>query len=112
MSREYLSYPVRIKVISQKGHCGMGHNVGDEWIYKWEPGKVDNPNICEIAFHTIFPHIRVLWFGGIFPWPTPDEDTVMVACPDAANPVVFELKRLRNKAIKHNYSEDLNLHRG
>jgi len=101
MAQEYISYPIRIKVISQKGHCAMGHRLDNEWIYAFEPGKPQNPNICEIALHTMFPHARVLWFGGIFPWPTQDEDTVHVACPDPYNPVVFELHRLKDQAIRY-----------
>ena len=103
MVEEYKSYPVRIRVISQKGWCGMGHKVGDEWTYVFEPAKPKTPDICESALHTMFCHLRVLWFDGRFPWPTPDPDTCNVACPDAANPVVFELKRLRDEPIYHYY---------
>jgi len=104
MEEEYKSYPVRIRVVSQKGWCGMCHKVGDEWIYVFEPGKPPNtPNICESALHAMFCYLRVLWFDGKFPWPTPDPDTIRVACPDAANPVVFELKRLRDQPIYPHY---------
>jgi uncharacterized repeat protein (TIGR04076 family) len=33
-------------------------------------------------------------FGGSFPWEK-DPDVTTVACPDPDNPVVFELRRLR-----------------
>ena len=101
---EYKSYPIRIKVISQKGWCGMQHKVGDEWIYKMEPGKAPEiPNICAEAFNSLFIYIKALMWGGKFPFPTQDPDTFLVACPDAANPVVFELKRLKDQPIIHTY---------
>ena len=84
----------------------MCHKVGDEWIYTFEPGKPPKtPDICESALHAMFCHLRVLWFGGTFPWPTVDPDTCTVACPDAANPLVFELKRLRDQPIYLHYEE-------
>jgi len=33
-------------------------------------------------------------YGGAFPWES-DPDVARAACPDADNPVVFELRRLR-----------------
>lgn len=103
----YKSYPVRIRVVKQQGHCGMGHRVGDEWMYNFEPGKPSPPPICEVALHTIFGHLRTLWFGGTFPWPTPDPDTCIVACTDAKNPVWFELKRFKNKPIYLKYKNEV-----
>ena len=84
-------YDVSIKVVSQQGTCNAGHKVGDEWIMKNDrtPG-----GICSGAFCTIFPEARVLSFGGAFPWST-DPDVSRVACPDANNPVVFEIRRLK-----------------
>ena len=84
-------YDVTIKVVSQQGTCNAGHKVGDEWIMKNDktPG-----GICAGAFCTIFPDSRVLSFGGVFPWST-DPDVGRVTCPDANNPVVFEIRRLK-----------------
>ena len=83
-------YEVLVRVISQEGTCGAEHKVGDEWVI----GKKSPEGICLSAFNTIFPHIRVLRFGGSFPWEA-DPDIATVACPDAKNPLVFELRRLR-----------------
>ena len=83
-------YKVAVKVVSQKGSCAQGHKVGDEWVIK---GKTPE-GMCLSAFHTLFPSARVLMFGGSLPWAT-DPDVATVACPDAENPVVFELRRLR-----------------
>ena len=84
------SYDVAVKVISQKGTCGAEHKVGDEWVIK---GKTPE-GMCMEAVHTLFPNARVLMFGGSFPWAT-EPDVATIACPDAQNPVVFELRRLR-----------------
>ncbi len=83
-------YKVSIKIISQKGTCGSEHRVGDHWV-------VDNKTpegMCLSAFDVLFPYIQVLMFGGTFPW-ADDPDATTIACPDAENPVVFELRRLR-----------------
>ena len=83
-------YNVAIKVVSQKGTCWAGHKVGDEWIVR---GKSPE-GMCLSAFNALYPSLRVLMFDGSFPWQT-DPDVTTVACTDAANPVVFELRRLR-----------------
>ena len=80
---------VRVRVISQKGTCALEHKVGDQWVID---GKTPE-GICLSAFDALYPNLRVLRFGGSFPWET-DPDLCKVACPDAANPVVFELRRL------------------
>ena len=84
------TYDVAVRVISQKGTCGTEHKVGDEWVI----GSKTPAGICLSAFNAMFPNVRVLRFGGSFPWSS-DPDTATVACPDAENPVVFELRRLR-----------------
>jgi uncharacterized repeat protein (TIGR04076 family) len=76
------------KVISQKGTCEAGHRVGDEFVI----GEKTPPGLCSWAFHTLFPFAEVLRFGGSFPWEE-DPNRATVACPDPANPVIFELRR-------------------
>ncbi len=82
---------VLVKVISQKGTCSAQHKVSDEWVTN---DSQTPEGICPYAFHALFPFAQVLRFGGSFPWET-DPDVTTVACPDAENPVVFELRRLR-----------------
>jgi len=77
------------RVISQKGTCEAQHKVGDEFVI----GEGIPPKLCSWAFHAIFPCAQVLRFGGSFPWEK-DRDKTTVACPDAENPVVFELRRI------------------
>jgi len=76
------------KVISQKGTCAAQHKAGDEFVI----GQQTLPNLCSWAFYSLFPFAQVLQFGGSFPWEQ-DRNKTTVACPDPANPVVFELRR-------------------
>ena len=75
------------KVISQKGTCSAGHKVGDEFAM----GQTTPSGMCSWAFYALFPFAEVLEFGGSFPWEE-DPHKTAVACPDPANPVVFELR--------------------
>lgn len=84
------TYDVLVKVISQKGTCAAEHKVGDEWVI----GAKTPEGVCLSAFNALFSNVRVLRLGGTFPWST-DPDSVTAACPDAASPVVFELRRIR-----------------
>lgn len=85
------TFNVSIKVISQIGTCLENHKVGDEWIVKG--GKIPG-GICHSAFNAFSADLRVMRYGGSFPWRS-DPDTAQAVCPDAGNPVVFELRRLR-----------------
>ena len=76
------------KVISQTGTCESQHKVGDEFVI----GQKTPLNLCSWAFYSLFPFAQVLQFGGAFPWEQ-DPDKTTVACPDPANPIVFELRR-------------------
>jgi len=81
---------VQITVASVTGHCAAGHTVGQSWVVE----ALTPENMCIGAFASLIPHFRVLRFGGEFPWEE-DKDTAHIACPDPKNPVVFELRRLR-----------------
>lgn len=76
------------RVISQKGTCQAGHKVGDEFTIDQKTPC----GLCSWAFCALFPFAEVLQFGSSFPWEE-DPDKATVACPDPANPVVFELRR-------------------
>jgi uncharacterized repeat protein (TIGR04076 family) len=83
-------FDIKVRVISQKGFCGLHHKVGDEWTI----GEATPGGICASAYAAMYPNARTLKFGGVFPWEK-DPDSCIVACPDAENPVVFELRRIR-----------------
>jgi uncharacterized repeat protein (TIGR04076 family) len=76
------------RVVSQKGTCGAGHKVGDEFRI----GQKTPDGVCSWAYYTLFPFAEVLEYGGAFPWES-DPDRTTVACPDPANPVIFELRK-------------------
>ncbi len=83
-------HKVVARVISQKGTCGVGHKVGDKWVI----GLTTPEGICQAAYSTLFPAARALMLGGSHYW-EPDPDAIMIACPDADNPVVFEVRRVK-----------------
>lgn len=78
------------RVTSQQGTCSAGHRVGDQFTV----GQATPEGMCSWAFCAVFPFATVLQAGGSFPWEA-EEGVSMVACPDAENPVVFELRRAR-----------------
>ena len=82
---------VLVKVVSQQGTCEAGHKVGDEFVL----GLKSPSGFCLPALISIYPFVRVLRFGGGHPWQSDPDVLEATACPDAKNPVVFELQRLR-----------------
>ncbi len=81
---------VRARVISQEGHCAMGHKVGDTVSFT-ETG-VDG-KICIHALYSMMPGVFAMMYNAEFPWlENPDKKTH--ACPDAGNPCVFEIERV------------------
>ncbi len=85
------AHKVVAKVISQEGHCGAGHKVGDEWVLSPKTPE----GICMGAYFAMYPNAFVLISGASIPW-REDPDVALVPCPDAKNPVVFELRRIRD----------------
>ena len=81
---------VRIRVVSQEGTCAAGHKVGDEWVV----AGMSPEGVCLSALGALLVPSQALLYGGSFPWSS-DPDVATAACPDAANPVVFEMRRLR-----------------
>jgi uncharacterized repeat protein (TIGR04076 family) len=89
MQDEAVPHTVTVKVISQEGSCGMGHKVGDKIAFT--ENKIDG-QICIHALYAILPKIFAMMYGARFPW-LDDPDVSTSACPDAKNPVVFEISR-------------------
>jgi len=85
-----LSFTIEVVVKSQKGKCAFGHKVGDKIIFD---GKSVKGNICYSALMVLLPKIFAMLYGVEFPW-AEDKDVIFNACPDADNPVVFEIRRV------------------
>jgi uncharacterized repeat protein (TIGR04076 family) len=80
---------VRAKVLSVKGECSLGHKAGD--MVRFTDGGVDG-HICIHALYSMMPKVFAMMFNAEFPWAA-NPDVLTHACPDAFNPVVFELTR-------------------
>jgi len=79
---------VQAKVI--KGSCDL-HKIGDvaEFTESGVKGK-----ICIHALYSMMPAVFAMLFDAQFPW-LEDKDTKTHACPDANNPVVFSISKIR-----------------
>jgi uncharacterized repeat protein (TIGR04076 family) len=82
---------IEVTVKSQKGKCNFGHKVGDKVIFD---GKTVKGNICYSALMVLLPKVYALRYGVEFPW-SDDKNVIFNACPDADNPVVFEIRRIK-----------------
>jgi len=89
MAKKITSIVVKVK--SQKGSCAIGHRVGD--IVKITESGIEG-KICIHALYSMLPAVFAMMFEASFPW-LKDPDTKTHACPDAVNPVVFEITRVR-----------------
>jgi uncharacterized repeat protein (TIGR04076 family) len=81
---------VRAKVI--KGSCAY-HKIGDTAEFT-ELGV--NGKICIHALYSMMSAVFAMLYEAQFPW-LEDPDTKTHACPDANNPVVFEITRIREE---------------
>jgi uncharacterized repeat protein (TIGR04076 family) len=82
---------IEAKVISVKGTCGNGHKVGD--VVKFTQTGVEG-KICIHALYSMLPAVFAMLYDVKFPWlDNPDKKTH--PCTDAANPVVFEITKIR-----------------
>ena len=86
------AYKVTAKVISQKGTCAFGHKPGDIVTFD---GETVQGRVCFSALYSFIPKVYALRYGAEFPWLKEDKDAATHACPDAFNPVVFEIRRIR-----------------
>lgn len=86
-----MAYMLKVKVISQSGHCEMGHCPGDV-ITCTEQGV--EGKICIHALYSLMPKLVAMMYDATFPW-LEDPGVATHACPDAENPVVFEVRRLK-----------------
>jgi len=85
-----MPYVVEVTVKSQKGKCAFGHKVGDKIAFDGRSVKGD---ICYSALMVLLPKIYAMRYGVEFLW-SENKDIIFNACPDAENPVVFEIRRI------------------
>jgi uncharacterized repeat protein (TIGR04076 family) len=71
-------FTIVARVIRQEGHCAADHRVGDEVIFDGQ---------------TVQGKVFAMRYGAEFPW-LEDQAVATHACPDAWNPVVFEIRRV------------------
>lgn len=76
-------------MIKQEGTCAAGHKVGDEVLFT---GDKVRRKICISAHYSMLPKIYAMMYNAKFPW-LRNQCVATHACPDAFNPVVFELVR-------------------
>jgi uncharacterized repeat protein (TIGR04076 family) len=87
---------VIMRILSVRGNCESRHVPGQEFDLTKDVsiGTAGNPGtICPALYYAVYPNLRVLRFGGTLPWEK-DPNVAQVACPDPANPVVIELRRV------------------
>ncbi|MBT8365142.1 MAG: TIGR04076 family protein [Deltaproteobacteria bacterium] len=90
----YKLLPVKSQaVFSQKGTCQFGHQVDDLIVFD---GERIQGRICMSALYSFMPKVFALRYGADFPWLKDNLDVSTHACPDAFNPVVFEIRRIRD----------------
>ncbi len=85
-------YEIKATVVEQKGTCVAGHKVGDEI----DLNDIHAPKICRPLLNALEAQAMVLKYGGDMPW-LKDKDTARVACPDPENPVIVEIKRVKQE---------------
>lgn len=85
-------YPIVARVIKQEGECIAGHKVGDE--IRFDGMKIQG-DVCIHALYSFLPKVFAMRYGAEFPW-LEDGDVATHACPDAWNPVVFEIRRVKD----------------
>jgi uncharacterized repeat protein (TIGR04076 family) len=86
-------YRIEVKVLNQKGTCHFGHQVDDVIVFD---GETIQGRICISALYSLMPKVFAMRYGAEFPWLKDNKDVSTHACPDAFNPVVFEIRRIRN----------------
>lgn len=86
-----MPYIIEVKVKNQEGKCVFGHEVGDKIVFD---GKSIKGDICYSALITILPKVFAMRHGIKFPW-ADDSGTITNACPDPDNPVVFEIRQIK-----------------
>ncbi|MFX0116840.1 MAG: TIGR04076 family protein [Candidatus Hodarchaeota archaeon] len=83
-------WDILCRVAKQEGICAANYKVGDEAIITATGIK---GKICITALYSLLPKAVAMRYNARFPW-LENQCVVTHACPDAKNPVVFELVRI------------------
>ena len=89
-------YKIMVTVKSVTGHCDFSHSVGDRVVFD---GETVQGRVCLHALYSVLPKVFAMRYGANFPW-LADRDVATHACPDAFNPVVFEIRRVEESNIE------------
>ena len=86
-------YRVEVRVIEQHGTCDFGHRVGDLSTFDGNgvEGKICWHSLCSMIYK-----IHGLLYGADYPW-LKDKNVALHPCPDYKNPVVYELRWVKNE---------------
>ncbi len=87
MEREGNIVEIEVVELKKDRKCPLGLKKGQRWMVN---SALVPKGFCGWAYHSLFPFLQVLRFGGRFPWEEEGEATV--CCPDPVNTVVFRLK--------------------
>jgi len=91
-------YKLSASILKVKGDCTAGHKVGEQFdLTLWDPEKDATrraPSLCPFFYNMVLPYLAVLQFGETFPWKG-DEGSLQISCPDPANQVTLEIKRIK-----------------
>jgi uncharacterized repeat protein (TIGR04076 family) len=86
---EQIGHKVTGTIMAKKGECTCNHRVGDRFeLSIHSPG-----GLCGFFYHTIFPYICMLQFGGGFPEEWGNPNVLELDCPDVVNTVRIQLVR-------------------
>jgi len=95
--RKEWAHTLEIELIEGKGVCAAGHSIGDRFIIPGDTEQFRCSGLCIHALGSMLPKIVAMRYGADFPWlrgKDPDRSTHL--CPDAANPHVFKIRRVRS----------------
>ncbi|MFX0174090.1 MAG: TIGR04076 family protein [Candidatus Hodarchaeota archaeon] len=88
-----MTYDIKLKVLKQEGHCTAGHKIGDEVFISFEKNEIKG-KICLHTLYSFLPKVYAMAYGAEYPW-LEDPDVSTHACPDAWNPLVYEIRRMK-----------------
>ena len=84
-----LDYRIVVTCKEVKGHCAAGQQTGDRVTLE---GMSVNGRICIHSLASMMSKLFAMQQGLDFSW-LDDPNVATHACPDAANPVVYEIRR-------------------